>query len=250
MASLALAIGGLSPASAAEPPDSAPSAPSALKLRLSEPGAGVTLSVRVAGAVSRPGVAMISPLAATLDGLLARAGDVLPEGYRFGTLVLRAASAGAAVSSDGPAVCLPPADFHALLLLGDDPALSLDADTTAAIRQRRLARATAPTLVRGSLGAAEWPKLQDGDIVAVPQRTPLVYVAAADGRVARLQHESSVLADEYLDRADLGGSGAKHVLLYPDGRPIELSLDAWRYRPTMVPPGSLIAPAVGCLPVE
>ncbi|MEQ1438353.1 hypothetical protein AAG565_03220 [Fontimonas sp. SYSU GA230001] len=216
-------------------------------LRLSEPGEAVTIAVEVLGAVGQPGRVTLSPLAATVDAVVQAAGGLLPDAYRFGTIVLRAgADAGA-----GVAACVSAADLQASLLLGDDAALGGRRDLVEALRSGRLHRVGQQAAVLGD----EPPpplSLQQGDVVVVPARAAAVYVLTPGARIVRLQHEAALRAEAYLRRADPEAAAhpGRQVLLFPNGREVELSLKPWRYEPTMVPPGSLIAPAVDCLPSE
>lgn len=219
------------------------------KLRLSGPGEAVTISVAVVGAVRQPRKVIVSPLAATVDALIESAGGTWPETYRFAAMVLRADPAPKAGETSGR--CLPLADLHASLLLRDDAGLATKPELVDKLLAGRLHRAEPQELVVGTERAPSM-QLMDGDVLALPARTGTVYVAGSGGRVARLQHEPTLRAEEYVRQADAAAATdvSRHVLLYPDGRSVILDLEPWRYVPRMVPPGSLIAPAVDCLPGE
>lgn len=219
------------------------------KLRMSAPGDAATVSVTVVGAVRKPRKVIASPLAATVDALIESAGGPWPETYRFAAMILRAGPAIATSEASGR--CVPLADLHASLLLRDDAGLGSKRELVDGLLAGQRHRVGMQELVLGSERGLP-TQLMDGDVLALPARTGVVYVAPGRGPVARLQHEPTLRAEEYLRRADPSGDGdaSHYLLLYPDGRSVTLELEPWRYVPRVVPPGSLIAPAVDCLPGE
>lgn len=218
------------------------------KLRMSAPGDAATISVTVIGAVRKPRKVVASPLAATVDALIESAGGPWPETYRFAAMVLRADSAATTTGTSGR--CVPLADLHASLLLRDDAGLGSKQELVDGLRAGRLHRVGARELIVGAERTLPTP-LMDGDVLALPARADVVYVVLGGGRIAQLQHEPTLRAEEYLRQADPSADlDASRYLLYPDGRSVTLELEPWRYVPRMVPPGSLIAPAVDCLPGE
>ncbi|MFA5940152.1 MAG: hypothetical protein WC809_12415 [Sinimarinibacterium sp.] len=243
--SLLVALGAGAAATAAETPQPG--------LRLSAPGEAVKISVTAVGAVKRPGKVAVSPLAATVDGVISVAGGARTDAYRFAVMVLRADTGASAEAESSSARCVPLADLHAALLVRDDADLASDAALSRQLLGGQLRRAALQDVVLGLETASPAPDLLDGDMLVLPGRTGTVYVAAdGSGRIARFQHEPTVRAEEYLRLADPEDAADvdRYVLLYPNGRAVDLRLAPWRYEPTMVPPGSLIAPAVDCLPGE
>lgn len=224
--------------------------PERQSLRLSRPGEAVTIAVAVAGAVKQPGSVVVSPLAATIDNVLGAAGGVMPDGYRFAAILLRETTAAAATPEATSGRCVPVTDLHAALLLRDDPVLSLRRDLADQLLAGRLRRAGVQELAVATEGPSTAPNVLNGDILALPARTGTVYVAPSAGRILAFQHEPTARAEEYLRKADPDESSDvdRYVLMYPSGRSVSLQLEAWHYEPTMVPPGSLIAPAIDCLP--
>ena len=194
----------------------------------------------------------VSPLAATVDAVTEAAGGKRLDAYRFAAMILRADPD--AVASVDPAVqrCVPLADLHAALLLRDDIALGAQADLADRLLNGQLRRGGLQNIVLGVEKAYREPELLDGDVLALPARTGTVYVVPSAGRIMKFQHEATVRAEEYLQLADPEDTADvdRYILLYPSGRAVDLKLAPWRYEPTMVPPGSLIAPAVDCLPGE
>ncbi|MDP9141308.1 MAG: hypothetical protein M3O62_11030 [Pseudomonadota bacterium] len=146
------------------------------------------------------------------------------------------------------AACTPLAARHASLLIQDDPKLGARTDLISQLQSGQLVRIGARDGLAGEPGVPTF-LLQEGDLLALPARSSVVYVATAEGTIVRLPHEPSAAADAYikrLPRADRKGVD-RFMLHYPNGEPLELAVDPWHYRPTMIPPGSLIAPESVCL---
>lgn len=204
------------------------------------------LSVQLDGSIGRPGDIRMVADQATVQNALAAGGGATRDSYRLGTLLLRRTGLG-----DGPVDCIPLEALHASLLMQDDPELGKRTDVIRQLLSGQRIRVDARDAVAGEVGIRP-VLLQDGDLLALPGRSGVVYVATAQGAIVRVPHSPSAAADVYIDqlpKADRKGVG-KFVLHYPNGRQLELALDAWRYRPTRVPPGSLIAPDSVCLRSE
>ncbi|HEY1075265.1 MAG TPA: hypothetical protein VGE51_01125 [Fontimonas sp.] len=205
-----------------------------------------TVTVQLDGAVERPGNIKIPAADANVRNVLAAGGGATPDSYRLATLLLRRSGAG----GDEP-TCIPLAARHAGLLLQDDPRLGKDTEAIRQLMSGQRVRIDASDSVAAEPGARP-VMLQDGDFLAIPARSGSVYVATGAGRIVRMPHLPSAPADEYVDqlpKEDRRGV-SRFVLHYPNGRQFALSLGAWRYRPTAVPPGSLIAPESVCLRSE
>ncbi len=200
---------------------------------------GHGVSVVVAGAVERPGGVSLSAEDATVAKVLQAVGGASRQGYRLATLLLRR------TGQNAEPACLPAASRHAMLLIKGDPTLGSRDDLVTQLSSGQLIRLDA----RDAVVAEAVPLLlQDGDLLALPQRTGTVYVAGAQGAIVRMQHDPTAAAKAYLaqlPKAERQGVD-EFVLHYPNGRTLNLALDAWNYQPTMVPPGSLIAPGSVC----
>jgi hypothetical protein len=201
------------------------------------------VTILVAGAVERPEAVTLPAAEATVAGVLAAAGGASRESYRLSTLLLRRTG----VDSD-EAACMPLAARHASLLIQDDAKLGARTDLISQLLSGQLVRIAARDYLAGESGVPTL-LLQEGDLLALPARSTVVYVATVQGRIVRLPHEPSAAAEIYLGQLPtVDRKGIDKVLLhYPSGQQIELALDPWRYRPTMIPPGSLIAPDSVCL---
>jgi hypothetical protein len=211
--------------------------------------ADAPMRVEVLGAVARPGpVDLSAPALTDGDRIWARAGGARSEAYRFAGLLLRGAAA------TTPAVpCVAPGARHAALLIADDPGLGGRIDLITGLLEGRVQRLPLPDRPFGRLGSDRAaPLLRAGAVLALPQRTPRVYVVQADGAVASLAHRAERMAADYLDQLPRQRLRPRrdYVLHYPDGSVTGLALEAWNAQPTAVPPGSMLAPATGCLPVR
>lgn len=198
------------------------------------------VAILVAGAVERPGAATLPVAQATVAGVLAAVGGASRESYRLATLLLRRTG-----ENSENAACLPLAARHASLLIQDDPKLGSRTDLITQVLSGQLVRIAA----RDGLAGVPTFLLQAGDLLALPARSSVVYVATAQGAIVRLPHEPSAPAETYLEqlpKTERKGVDA-FTLHYPNGRQLELAVDPWNYRPTMIPPGSLIAPESVCL---
>lgn len=201
------------------------------------------VTVLLAGAVERPGAVGLAAAQASVANALAAAGGTSRQSYRLATLLLRRSRADTA-----QAECLPLDARHAALLIEDDPLLAVRKDLVSQLLSGQLIRLDARDDIVSEPGVPTF-LLHDGDLLAVPARSSVVYVATTGGAIRRLRHEPSAPAESYLkqlSKADRQGAD-DFVLHYPNGRQLELAIEAWRYRPTMVPPGSLIAPDQVCL---
>ncbi len=201
------------------------------------------VAILVAGAVERPGSVTLSAAKATVAEVLAAVGGASRESYRLSTLLLRRTGVDRA-----DVACTPLAARHAALLIQDDPKLGSRTDLIAQLLSGQLVRINARDGLAGEPGVPTF-LLQTDDLLALPSRSAVVYVATAHGTIVRLQHEPSAPAETYLkqlQKADIKGVD-EFVLHYPNGQQLELAVDPWHYRLTMIPPGSLIAPESVCL---
>ncbi len=204
------------------------------------------IMIDVAGDVARPGAVALRPQRATADRALELLGGVKAEGYRFATMVLREREA--AIEGE----CIPVADRHAALMLADDSGLRVGNAWAADLISGRLQRVPIETGVFGRLGTDQAPpRLASGDVLVVPRQTNVVYVAQSDGQVSALAHQPTLTVDAYLTQAGLRRADVRdYALHYPDASQVSpATFEAWRNEPRMVPPGSLMAPAIDCLPV-
>lgn len=211
-------------------------------------GATDPVSVTVLGAVARPDVVSLAKAPATVDDALDAVGGADADAYRFALLLLRPVA-----ESPARFPCLAPGASHAALLMGDDPVLLEQNDLVARLRDGRMQRLPAQQAVFGRLGSDRGGTvpLRSGDVLAVPQRSSQVYVIEIDGRVESIAHDPRLAADDYLDLlpAERLARRRDYVLHYPDGQVASLALEGWNAEPAAVPPGSMLAPAAGCLPV-
>lgn len=211
-------------------------------------GAAGSVSVEVTGAVAKSGAVSLAGPSATVDDALGGAGGVGVDAYRFALLLLRPVA-----ESPARFPCVTPGARHAALLIGDDPVLRAQNDLVARLRDGRVQRLFAQQGAFGRLGSDRGGSmmLRSGDVLALPQRSGRVYVIAMDGRVESVVHDPRLTADDYLDQlpSERVVRRRDYVLHYPDGHVTELMLEGWNAEPTVVPPGSMLAPAAGCLPV-
>lgn len=83
--------------------------------------------------------------------------------------------------------------------------------------------------------------LLDGDQLFIPGRIKWILVDGAVRDVGLRPFATGQRAEDYIEES--GGilrSAGETSLTYPDGRVIQLKLDAWNYEPVSVPPGSVI----------
>jgi hypothetical protein len=204
--------------------------------------------VKVLGAVRRPGPVSGSREAATVDQVLALAGGARDDAYRFASLLLRPV---ADVAPRFP--CVSPGARHAALLMGDDPELRREGELIRGLLDGRVQRMPAHNTPFGRLGKDRGVPLAVAvnDVLALPQRTSRIFVMLNNGRVETVEHKPDATADAYLaalpreQRAPL----RDYVMHYPDGSVAALNLEGWNATPVTVPPGSMLAPDAGCLPV-
>lgn len=212
-------------------------------LDLSAAEADGRVAVLLAGAVERPGSVVLDAVQATVGRAIAAAGGASRDSYRFATLLLRRTGANA-----DAAECLPVMARLAGLLIQDDPKLGSRTDLVSQLASGQLISLDPRDTVAATPGVAPL-LLQDGDLLALPSRSSVVYMATAQGAIVRLRHEPAAPAERYIEqlpKADRRGID-EFILHYPNGQQTELAIDAWRYRPTMIPPGALIAPDSVCL---
>jgi hypothetical protein len=206
-----------------------------------------TVVVDVLGAVARPGRLELKNAAAMADGVFAQLGGTRTGAYPFASLLLRV------VDATPPRFhCVTPGARHAALLMGEDPALRVEAALIAGLLDGRIQRMSLLDRPFGRLGSdRSATMLRSGDTLAVPLRPQRVHVVFADGTVASVAHRAELMAGDYLDQlpADRLARRRDYVLHYPDGHVVRLALEAWNAEPTAVPPGSMLAPAAACLPV-
>ena len=202
--------------------------------------------VEVVGAVMHPGSVALTSARMSADQVLAQAGGTGADAYRFANLLLRR------VAETAPRFpCVAPGARHAALLMADDPALRDQAELIAGLLDGRIQRLTLHDRPFGRLGSDRAAAmLRADDILAVPRRSRRIYLVYADGATESLEHRAELTAKDYLDQAPqkrLAKRG-EYVLHYPDGNAVGLALEAWNAEPTVVPPGSMLAPVAGCLP--
>lgn len=209
---------------------------------------GPQVFAEVLGAVVQPGPVSSGDDKVTVDHALALAGGTRPGAYRFAAMLLRTVA-----QTPATFPCVTPSARHAALLMGDDPGLREQDALIAGLLDGRVQRMSAQGRPFGRLGSDRGGQtvLRGGDVLAVPAHTNRVYIVLDDGQVESAEHLPELMADDYLDQvsADRLARRGDYVLHYPDGAIAELALEAWNAEPTAVPPGSMLAPAAGCLPV-
>jgi hypothetical protein len=202
--------------------------------------------VEVVGAVRHPGSVALTSAGMNADEALAQVGGADADAYRFANLLLRRTAEAAPRFP-----CVAPGARHAALLMADDAALKGQTELTAGLLDGRIQRLAMHDRPFGRLGSDRAAvMLRAGDILVVPRRSGRVYIVYADGATESLEHRAELTAGDYLDqvpRQRLARLG-EYLLHYPDGSAVGLALEAWNAEPMVVPPGSMLAPAAGCLP--
>lgn len=198
--------------------------------------------VEISGAVRKPGLILLKRSHLPVSDAVALAGGYAPEAYLFGAVLLRK-SLERNTTAGRASPCLPDSERQALATI--ESALPFDRarELIESVLSRRLSRSPVrlePLGPRG--GVVSELALTDGDVLVIPPRPAHVHVAGAVKRQGSITYQPGWLAEDYRKVAQDSGRSlfGRDVIVLPGGESRTLDLGFWNYRPTAVPPGSLL----------
>lgn len=202
-------------------------------------------AITVIGAVEQAGI--VGSKGARVDDAIADAGGLREDAYPLGAMLYRRLpdergdSATAGVERDLVAGALDGLQVALSGPFGGERRARLIAELRTEGRFMRVPVAADAALQRRF--PERNPALAPGDVLFLPTRPETVTVIGAVRSPGQMAFHSGATADDYLEQAGgwLPGARRQRSAVYlPDGKLRDLSLSFWNYKPTAVPPGSII----------